>query len=54
MIVYDFTPDFVIEQNCIWFYIDSSDTDFTPGNWTVQLEMNGQVVGEPVAFTIAE
>lgn len=53
VIMHDFTPDFAINQNCVWFYIDSSETVFTPGNWTVQLEINGQPAGEPAAFTIS-
>lgn len=53
VIAHDFTPDFAIDQNCVWFYIDSTETAFTPGNWTVQLEINGQPAGEPVAFTIS-
>ncbi|MBI5666712.1 MAG: hypothetical protein HZC41_01780 [Chloroflexi bacterium] len=53
VIAHDFTPDFAIDQNCVWFYIDSTETTFTPGNWTVQLEINGQPTGEPVAFTIS-
>ncbi len=48
VIAHDFTPDFSIDQNCVWFYIDSTETAFTPGNWTVQLEINGQPAGEPV------
>lgn len=53
VITHDFTPDFAINQNCIWFYIDPTETTFTPGNWTVQLEVNGQPAGEPVAFTLS-
>lgn len=53
VIAHEFTPDFAIDQNCIWFYIDSTETEFTPGNWTVQLEINGQLAAEPVAFTIS-
>lgn len=52
VISHDFTPDFAIDQNCVWFYIDSTEITFTPGNWTVQLEINGQPAGEPVPFTI--
>ncbi len=51
-IVHDFTPDFEIDQNCIWFFIDQVDTAFTPGNWNVQLEINGSPVGT-VNFSIS-
>lgn len=49
---HDFTPDFNIEQNCIWFYIDQTDTPFTVGTWSVQLDINDQPAGSPVAFSI--
>jgi hypothetical protein len=52
-IVHDFTPDFEINQNCIWFFIDQVDTTFTPGNWNVQLEINGSAVGT-ATFSITE
>ena len=52
VVSHDFSPDFDIAQNCIWFYIDQTDTPFTPGNWSVQLAMNGQSIGSPVTFTI--
>lgn len=54
VVLHDFAPDFNIEQNCIWFYIDQADTVFTPGNWSVQLEINGSPAGSPVPFTITE
>ncbi len=52
VIRHTFKPDFAINQNCIWFFIDPEETPFNPGSWTVQLELNGQPVGEPVAFSI--
>jgi hypothetical protein len=54
VVSYDWTPSFEIEDACIWFYIDQSEIAFTPGNWQVQMELNGQAVGSPVNFTIAE
>lgn len=54
VVFHDFTPDFTIEQNCIWFYIDQTDIAFTPGNWSVQLSINDTPVGSPVAFSITE
>jgi hypothetical protein len=50
--VYDFTPDFPINGNCIWFYIDASAITFTPGSWTVDLAIDGTVVGT-AQFSIA-
>lgn len=53
-VVHDFTPDFTIDDNCIWFFIDQTDAEFMPGNWNVQLEINGAISGSPVQFSIAE
>ncbi|MCB9453871.1 MAG: hypothetical protein H6672_20765 [Anaerolineaceae bacterium] len=47
-----FVPDFPINQECIWFYIDQTDAPFTPGNWHVQLEVNGVPAATPVSFII--
>ena len=47
-----FKPDSAINQNCIWFYAEPSDFPFTAGNYTVQLTINGTVVGQPIPFTI--
>ena len=51
---HDFTPDFEINGNCVWFFIDQNDLEFRPGNWSVQLELNGTPASTPVAFTITE
>lgn len=49
---YDWSPGFEIEQGCIWFYMPASDVDFSAGNWGVQLELDGILVGQPIAFTV--
>jgi hypothetical protein len=51
-VAFDFVPDFLIEQACIWFFLEPADVAFTPGNWSVTLEINGGSVGAPVPFTI--
>ena len=51
---HDFTPDFNIDNNCVWFFIDQTDLTFQAGNWSVQLELNGTPAGEVVPFTITE
>lgn len=48
----DFTPDFEINQNCIWFFVDQTDFAFTPGNYSVQLLINNSPVGAPTAFAV--
>ena len=54
MDAYDYTYDFAIEGNCIWSFIDQTDYDFTPGNWSVEMTVsNGTGIG-PVTFTITE
>jgi hypothetical protein len=53
-ITFDFTPDFAIAQNCVWFFLTPDDTAFTPGNWSVQLELNGVPQGQAARFTISE
>lgn len=49
---YDWTPDFDIQQGCIWFRMPASDVTLSAGNWGVQLDLNGQPVGTPIAFTL--
>ena len=42
---FDYTPDFHIQESCIWFFIDPNDTEFTPGDWRVELNVNGALYG---------
>lgn len=44
-----FTP---LYQNCVWFYVDQSAFAFVPGNYHVQLELDGAPFGQPAAFVI--
>lgn len=53
LVTHDFTPDFRIEQNCVWFYVDQTDFPFTPGSYSVQLTIGGQPSTPPAAFTIS-
>jgi hypothetical protein len=39
---------------CFWGIIDRLDTDFPPGQWSVQVFANGQPIGTPMAFSITE
>jgi hypothetical protein len=52
--VYTFAPDFNIERACIWFFIDSSDFEFTVGQYNVQLMLNGQTATPLIPFNIGE
>jgi hypothetical protein len=51
---HEFTPDFAIDGNCLWFFIDQNDLIFTAGTWSVTLELNNVAVTSPIAFTIAD
>jgi hypothetical protein len=54
IVTYDFVPDFDIANACIWFFITPQAVAFTPGNWSIQLNLNGTPVGQRVIFTLAE
>ena len=49
---YEWTPDFNVRGACIWFHIPADEVTFTPGNWSVELAINGTPVGAPTLFTI--
>ncbi len=49
---YDYTYDFSIDNACIWSFIDQTDYAFTPGQWAVQLQVNGGAGISPVAFSV--
>ena len=51
---HDFTPDFDINGNCIWFFIDENDLPFVAGAWSVQLELNGTSASGLIPFTITD
>jgi len=53
-IYYEWSPGFVIESGCIWFNMPASDVDFSAGNWSVQLELDGQPVGAAVPFFVSD
>jgi hypothetical protein len=50
---HDFTPEFEINGNCIWFFVDQTDFVFTPGSYAVQLTIDGAASGPPLSFTIS-
>lgn len=51
---YDYVPTTDIINECVWFFIDQTDAVFSPGTWSVTLELAGQVVGTPIPFVIEE
>ncbi|NDJ61823.1 MAG: hypothetical protein GYB67_11900 [Chloroflexi bacterium] len=54
VISYDWSPDSFIQEACIWFFISPQDVAFTPGNWRVELYIDGGLVGQALTFTISE
>jgi len=50
-VAYDWIPSFNIDGACIWFYMPSSSVAYVPGNWNVQLTINGVNAGS-ATFTI--
>lgn len=48
----DFTPDFAINENCIWFFVDQTDFVFAAGSYAIQLTINSAPAGQRVAFSI--
>lgn len=49
---YEWSPNFEISEACIWFHLPASAVEFVPGNWSVQLALDGAPVGSPLTFTI--
>ena len=43
-----------IDEACIWFFADQSDFAFTPGNYSVVMEIDNAPVTQPVSFSIVE
>jgi hypothetical protein len=52
IVTYEWSPNFDIAQGCIWFDLPSAAVEFVPGNWSVQLALDGTPAGAPVNFTI--
>jgi len=48
---YSWTPGFAVNGACIWFLLPSAEVQFTPGNWSVELLINGVSAGS-LQFTI--
>ena len=52
MVSLSFHKEHEINDNCIWFFIDQTDTPFTLGSWSVELSVDGVPLASPVAFQI--
>jgi hypothetical protein len=53
-VVYTWSPSFAIESACVWFYMPASEVDFSPGGWSVTLELDGVPAGTPLPFTVTD
>lgn len=51
---YNIPFNFEITNACIWAFIDQTDFVFTPGTWTVELDINGTPATAPLTFTISD
>lgn len=49
---FDYTPDFEINGECIWFFAEPADFNFTPGQYAVQMLINGEPASDRLTFTI--
>ena len=52
IVSFSFHKDHDINDNCIWFFIDQTDTPFTLGSWSVEISVDGVPLASPVAFQI--
>lgn len=52
--VVGFTPDFAINEACIWLFADQTDFAFEAGNYSVIMDANGQPITDELSFTIVE
>lgn len=52
VVSFSFHREHEINDNCIWFYIDQTDTPFTVGSWSVEISVDGVPLASPVAFQI--
>ncbi|QPC84778.1 hypothetical protein G4Y79_10505 [Phototrophicus methaneseepsis] len=50
--VFDWTPDFNIDDGCVWMYIDQTDEAFVAGVWSVTIELNGTQATDVLSFRI--
>ena len=51
---FSFEAENDINGNCIWFFIDQTDTTFFPGAWSVEIRVDDVPLSNPIAFQVAE
>ena len=54
VVSHSFRTEHLIDDNCIWFFIDQTDTTFTAGRWSVQISLEGSALSPLLPFEIIE
>lgn len=49
-----FQTEFPIHDNCVWFFIDQSDTPFTAGNWSVDIRLDDEPLMPVLPFQVVD
>ena len=49
---FSFEAENAIDDSCIWFFIDQTDTAFVAGAWSVELRVDNIPLSSPVAFQV--
>ena len=49
---FSFEAEDRIDDACIWFFIDQTDTAFVAGAWSVELRVDNVPISSPVAFQV--
>ena len=49
-----FQTEFPIHDNCIWFFIDQSDTPFNAGNWAVDIRLEDEPLMPVLPFQVVD
>ena len=52
LVSHSFQTEHLIDDNCIWFFIDQTDTVFTAGRWSVQISLDGSALSPLLPFEI--
>ena len=54
VVSFSFVRDHDINDSCIWFFIDQTDTPFIADFWSVEIMVDGLPLASPVAFQIVD
>lgn len=51
---HSFQTEFAIHDNCIWFFIDQTDTPFNAGNWAVDIRLEDEPLMPTLPFQVVD